>query len=400
MKRAVSFVLALLLLPAIAVGGGLPTKYRASISETGAGLSRGLTFHAPFTDPSNPLTIYKGTGPFTFTRAHDATHTATFIHPTTGLVTTASADQLRIEANGALVEGARTNIALYSDNLVDAAWVKVNMDAAMDQVGPDGVANSASLITATDNDATILQTVLSLSAAHSYAVWMKRVSGAGAVSVTIDGTTWTAKTITSSWSRVSKEGVTVLNPVIGIKLAVSGDTVAVALNQLEVAAFSSSSIPTEDASASRNADLLSFPSAGNISGTLASVAVYVDTQDIANAGNSATVLFSAADPVVMYRSSKYFLMFDGTNFNYSAGAVIWNDTNVHGLPFRWGGSNMSFVDSDGAVVTSSFDGDMNLGITMYLGSYGGSGRDLWGHLKNLRIWNRLLSDSGIKVFWR
>ena len=64
---------------------------------------RGLTFYAPFDDPASPLRLLRGTGTLTFTRAT----TATYVHPGTGLVTVASAGQLRIETRGAFFEAAR-----------------------------------------------------------------------------------------------------------------------------------------------------------------------------------------------------------------------------------------------------------------------------------------------------
>src|SRR3990172_1403295 len=70
-----------------------------------------LPFYAPFTDPANPLRLIKGTGSLSFTRAT----TATYVHPTMGLITSAASGQLRIESNGALIEGQRTNLALQSE---------------------------------------------------------------------------------------------------------------------------------------------------------------------------------------------------------------------------------------------------------------------------------------------
>src|SRR3972149_3393455 len=50
---------------------------------------------------------------------------------------------------GLLIEGQRTNQILHSRDHTNAAWVKVTMTAAKDQVGEDGVANSASSLQAT-----------------------------------------------------------------------------------------------------------------------------------------------------------------------------------------------------------------------------------------------------------
>ncbi len=422
MRRLFAVVLALLCLASPAVGGSPLGTSGGTPSVAGPGnilgnpswWKRGLTFWAPFNDPDVPLALYKGTGSLTFTRAHDATHTATFVHPTTGLVTVAAADQLRIEANGALIEGARTNIALYSDNLANAAWVKVNMDAAMNQIGPDGVGNSASLLTATSDGGTILQTVLSASAAHSYAVWLKRVSGTGAVSITIDGTTWTEKTITSSWSRASKENVTVLNPIVGIKLSASGDNIAVALNQLEVAPFSSSSISTVAVAVSRNRDQLSAAATGNMPES--NFTVVFDF--IRHKGDAAV-------------SNIVDAPFTVSNYNTESSLAIGNgyrtDTNSFQANFgsTWSvlgeypggiddGINYKIataLGSDNASFTQTLNGGAILSLTaspakilpwandvIYLGSWSqrpSTGQ--WIHLKNVRIWNRAFSDAEMQA---
>ena len=60
---------------------------------------------------------------------------------------------------GLLIEETRTNVVLHNRDLTNAAWVKTNMTAVKDQTGVDGVANSASKITATAANATVLQTI-------------------------------------------------------------------------------------------------------------------------------------------------------------------------------------------------------------------------------------------------
>ena len=179
MKRILALAFAVLLAPAVVVSGEMPVKYRVALSEGGAGLVRGLTFHAPFSDPANPLTVYKGSA-LTFTRAHDATHTATYIHPTMGLVTVADADQLRIEASGALAELAGVNLLTYSQ--VFSGWTLADGGSVTDDnvTAPDGNLTAAKL---TDNNAaagTQLRKAISVSAATSYAVslFIRKTTGA------------------------------------------------------------------------------------------------------------------------------------------------------------------------------------------------------------------------------
>jgi len=94
------------------------TRYQR---QTGGGGSSGgfvlpdPTFWAPLNDVNAPLKLYRGTGPVSSTR----TTSATYVHPVTGLVTTATDNQLRIEGYGALFEGQRTNFLLWSRALSD-----------------------------------------------------------------------------------------------------------------------------------------------------------------------------------------------------------------------------------------------------------------------------------------
>lgn len=99
---------------------------------------RNLLLHFPFSDPANPLQAYGGA--LTFARAHDATHLATYVNPATGLVTDASADELRVEAAGALIESARTNLSVRSE-IFYGGWGNDDVGEFIQAatVGPDGL---------------------------------------------------------------------------------------------------------------------------------------------------------------------------------------------------------------------------------------------------------------------
>jgi hypothetical protein len=115
-----------------------------------------------------------------------------------------------------LVEEARTNLCLYSDDFTNAAWVKSNLTAAKTATGPDGVANSASTLTATAANATAQQDITSASAARITSMFVKRRTGTGAVTLSqgqttgselvtnggfaTDTTGWTGSGATLSWS--------------------------------------------------------------------------------------------------------------------------------------------------------------------------------------------------------
>jgi len=174
---------------------------------------------------------------------------------------------------GVLFEGPATNVLLHNRDLSQAVWVKSLMSCTKSATGVDGVANSASLCTASVDNATVTQTIVLAAAQRNSSLYIKRVSGTGAIFVTRDGTTW--MDITSELSSllykrvVSVEAVgcayggcivapemasSITNPTVGIKIATSGDSVAIDLVQDEVGSFPTSPITTSAAAASRAGD--------------------------------------------------------------------------------------------------------------------------------------------------
>jgi hypothetical protein len=138
----------------------------------------------------------------------------------------------------------RTNSCLRSRDMTNAAWTKSNMTTAETATGIDGVVNSATTLTASAGNATVLQAITLASSADTYSVFLKRISGTGNIDITIDnGSTWTTKVLTTAWQRFSVTQ-TLANPTVGIRIVTSGDSVAADFSQLEVGACASSPIPT------------------------------------------------------------------------------------------------------------------------------------------------------------
>jgi len=118
------------------------------------------------------------------------------------------------------------NLLGYTEELNNAAWVKTLTTVTANSIAdPNGNLN-ADTISATVGGGTVLQTLTLLAIPYTFSIWLKRKTGIGAVSITVDGVTYSTQTITTDWARYS----TTLTPAagsktIGVKLATLGDEV-------------------------------------------------------------------------------------------------------------------------------------------------------------------------------
>ena len=152
----------------------------------------------------------------------------TYIDAVTGVMKTAGANEPRFEyvggGKGLLLEPAAANILL--EVLTD--WTDTTLTPVKNATSWAGAANGAYTVTASGANGTLISTAVSAtSAAFTFVCAIKRKTGTGAVSMTIDnGSTWTEKTLTTSFQyfNVTK---TAANPQLGFKLATSGDAIIV-----------------------------------------------------------------------------------------------------------------------------------------------------------------------------
>lgn len=182
-----------------------------------------------------------------------------------GLVTTASANVPRFQSNpvtgaseGLLIEFGITNLVCGSETFATSGgvnnWTDTNItrDGTL-RISPDGTAN-ALRIAASAGNATILNDLALSSAARTFSVWIRRVTGTGNVELTMDGgSTWTAQAITTTWTRFTRTATTTAH--VGIRVVASGDEIEIWGAQVEAQAFASSYIPTTVATVARGSDI-------------------------------------------------------------------------------------------------------------------------------------------------
>jgi hypothetical protein len=252
----------------------------------------------PFADYKSLTDLVSGRELITFTRAYESIFTGP-----DGLLKTAGNGvpvfdhgPITRACLGLRIEEQRINRLLHNRDLTQAAWVATNITPAKDQIGADGVSNSASSITSTAGNGTILQTITSASAARATSAYVKRITGSGAIEMTQNGgTTWTAVTVTGDWTRVQIPTATVTNPVVGFRIVASGDAIAVDYVQCEDGIDITSPIATGAGTATRSADVASITGANFSSWHRQGEGTLFADYTLATGGSTTNAVFSIND---------------------------------------------------------------------------------------------------------
>ena len=373
----------------------------------GGGLNAGLSFALQLSDAGAgavtlaPLTA-GGSPTAAFTRA-----TTAWTKLSTGLWASVASGTARsgyLGANtaagaygGYFAEPAATNLCLQARDLTNASWTKVTMTAALDQTGIDGAANSASSLTATAGAATCLQTITEAATASAFSMFIKRITGTGTVTIQQGASTSeiSGSINSSTYTRVEIDA-TVLNPAIGISLGTNGDKIAVDMVQFEnTAGIATSPIPTTTVAVTRNADVLSFPAAGNIVGTVGTCYAEVTCPAVSAAVVTQQYIgvTGGGSPLYEKQIGTALSLFDGT------AERIGNAITASGVPQKfasmWSGAACKTYIAGVASPSLGFDGDLNVGANLFIGCSAANVAQTQGFIKNVRTWTVALTDGQI-----
>ncbi len=281
--------------------------------------------------------------------------------------------------------GANTTLYFYAYGSFAGTLDAVSIKECALQVtlvnGLDGGVNTATTLTASDTDATILQAITLGSAARCGSVYVKRRTGTGTVSFTIDGgSSWTditAQINANTWTRVQVTA-TLTNPSVGFKISSIGDAIDVDCVQLESGTVATSPIVTTTATVTRNADSLTYQTASNWSDTAGTA--YIEVMPVVYSGGA---IGSATNGLLLSTSNSGATAFDGTN---TANGPTGTPDASEKLALNWTGSAMKVASSSTLGTVGTYDGGMgltNIGI--------GTGAN--GTFKNVSIYSSALSDS-------
>ena len=276
----------------------------------------------------------------------------------------------------------------YDDISVKEATMSVSPTAT----GLDGIANTATTLTATAADAIILQPITLASAARCASAYVKRRTGTGTISFTQDGgSTWTDITSqinSSTWSRVEITS-TLANPSVGFKISTSGDAIDVDCVQNEAGAVATNPIVTTTAAVTRSADSLTYQTAGNIDFAVGTVFAKV-LSNIAASTRGVVYVGSSYFGTTSGSATTSFRINDGTT-NLSKSGLSNISTESRKRVGSWGPAGLSVTGDGLAPATDVFDGSFGNGASISIGE------NLNGYIGPVAIWNYQMTDAELQA---
>ena len=226
-------------------------------------------------------------------------------------------DPETLESLGLIFENEFTSRALHNRDWTNAVWTASNATVTRDQVGLDGVANTANEIEATANGGSVSQTVTLANAERTFEVWIKAGTVTGTVTVGDGSSTQevSASLSTTHFRRFSVTS-TQANPVISVTLGNSGDTVIVDFAHLTDGPGIFFPLETAGAAVSRTRDGMTIPNGFLGSGDTGTVFIEFRDESGTNGVNPAALVdSSAAAPEYIEVQAGRTIQFDAdTNF--------------------------------------------------------------------------------------
>ncbi len=167
---------------------------------------------------------------------------------------------------GLLIEKHRYNYAHYTEQFDNDAWTQTNMEVTADQILAPDEEETADLLVAEADNASILQFDNdSVSRTCCFSIFLKGAGSTDLAQITIDGgITWQNVTLSSTQWRRFQCYKTTAYPEVGVRLPDTGDKVYVWGAQLEKDGyFATSYFPAESTDTYRDFDTLRYYVEGN-----------------------------------------------------------------------------------------------------------------------------------------
>jgi len=322
-----------------------------------------------------------------------------------GVVTSAAIDEPREESEGWLIEGASTNLLLRSEEFDNASWSKTSVTVTANASTSPAATATADQMDATASDSFVSQTITPTASSQTFSIWLRadiattiKIGFVGAASTGID------VNITTSWSRfsITDADINITSVVIGGFASFStGETIYAWGAQLEILSLASSYIGTTTASTTRAADMVSIVGANNsplLDGDN-TITLTVDTIGAATGVNRSVIVINASD--TFSRSLVYFGGNNTSLLNYISGTpsvlVVASQLNSNKVASVYSsGSIIGYLDGVEKLNAVAAYTDITTSDFIYIGS-NGSTEHLFGHVKDLRIYDFALNDDEVAL---
>ena len=380
---------------------------------------------------NNSLAMKQGVGSVTFSRDTKATYIDRY-----GVLQSADIDEPRFEKDGLLIEGSSTNLLTYSEEFDNDDWSKTQCTITEnDTIAPDGTNTADKLAPSSDDDDYALigqrySTDVKKDDTYSVSVFVKK---GNADKITLNAYfkdetgynfsfTFSTETASSSnmkvqkiangWYRLSYKVVAtednddayVAARVWGIGRDVDGTTDDynyVWGFQLEKLPFATSYIPTADSAVTRDGDVCkvdakdNIPLLDNVAFSMAFNTFCVNTDDYHNytrvfevAGTEARITSSSSGSLYgqVGGSGTVYGFGDIPRVSMQTAILISTNSSVDGAK-----NGVLFNDTETAsnIVPS--------GLPIFLGTNEGGTSQLFGHIKNFKIYDKALSPIEIQL---
>lgn len=167
--------------------------------------------------------------------------------------------------------------------------------------------------------------------------------------------------------------------------------------QLETGSIATSEIPTTTVAVTRNADVLTGVTAGNLDNTIGTLAATI-TSTTLNGSVSSIVQGTAVQGAPAYLtsgSSNTLAFYDVTAQRFLA-TITRPVTSQTQIATTWSGAACAGYVSGTGQVTGAFDGNLNIGASFGIGCSSDGLQHLGGTIKNLRIYPVALSAAQVR----
>ena len=312
---------------------------------------------------------------------------------------------------GLLVEAQATNLLNWSASFATSGgtnnnWADTNITRSTLGFDPTGVTTAITFSASAGNATIISSAAIGTSAARTFSVWLRRVTGTGDIQYTQNnGSNWTTQAITSTWTRYSFTHT--VDHRVGIRIVTSGDAIEMWGAQLETSSGASSYIPTGASQATRNADECSMTGTNFSSwytqsqGTLL-VAGRTSARYVDSAGFDFPAILTVDSNnhigAAVWNGVAYGIVRAGGAFrlNYATLATV-NNNSAFKTAIAFANADYAGVANNGSPVTASSGSPPTTLNTLALGSNrAGTGNAYFGHVSLVKFWPTRLTNAQLQ----